>query len=353
MDLLQPQKRSSMILKNVNYGVRLPAGSADGSEIVITADVFNWRPAEADPRFDIRYYFLSGFFQNIIDFLNQDASEILDGTDPIYPQSDQQQDEAFFVCYANGRSVYEVVERSRSLEAGIDYIGICPYLFLVHLMALHNEFVIRRYEMETKQIQDRFDKDDLTRHGNLRQLIHSIQNEAFGGAPVSVGEINKATSRFYEFRYRAFTVFTRNLYDNTFRYDTERDIFTELSKIRGTTSRLARCQSIAEGIDTTMQDLEEDKRYREQNNIRESDQRLQILVFFVGLVSIMQVLFQANDAFDKLTSGAVVDRIVSVISIALLVLTAIGLGFVVRYGRRYWLSQRRRVSRIRKPDDMR
>ncbi|HEX7309327.1 hypothetical protein, partial [Lentzea sp.] len=31
---------------------------------------------------ELAYYFLSGFFQNIIDFLRQDNSEVLDGTDP-------------------------------------------------------------------------------------------------------------------------------------------------------------------------------------------------------------------------------------------------------------------------------
>ncbi len=33
----------------------------------------------------LRYLFLSGFIQNIVDFMNQDASEVLDSTDPVYP----------------------------------------------------------------------------------------------------------------------------------------------------------------------------------------------------------------------------------------------------------------------------
>ncbi|MFC5345273.1 hypothetical protein ACETK8_04245 [Brevundimonas staleyi] len=42
------------------------------------------------------YLFLAGFNQNIIDFMNQDTSEILDSTDPLYPDSSEQTDERFF-----------------------------------------------------------------------------------------------------------------------------------------------------------------------------------------------------------------------------------------------------------------
>src|SRR5262249_1948374 len=91
------------------------------------------------------YYFLSGFFQNIIDFFNQDSSEISDGTDPIYPISAEQAAEAYFFRFANARCLYQVVSESRSLDVGADHIGTCPYIFLVHLTSMHNEFLIRQY----------------------------------------------------------------------------------------------------------------------------------------------------------------------------------------------------------------
>lgn len=298
LSLLQPNERAT-IINNKNYANRLPPDHDRSAEIVITKAAFD-APQKYPGPFDIRHYFLSGFFQNIIDFLNQDASEVLDGIDPIYPVSDAQAEEKFFVCYANGRSLFEVVENSRSLDAGLDYIGICPYLFLVHLMALHNEFVIRRYEKETKEIQDQLESSSLTNFGNMQSLISSIQAEAFRGKPVGVEEINKATSRFYEFRYRAFTIFIRHLYDNTFRYDTERDVFDELLKIRGTTTRQERCKSIVDGLDKTMQDLEEDKRHREQSKIQQSDNRLQYLVVIVGFFSVMQAAFQAVEVYRNL-----------------------------------------------------
>lgn len=49
------------------------------------------------------YLFLAWFNQTIIDWTNQDASEMLDSLDPIYPSSNEQQSEGFFIRYANPR----------------------------------------------------------------------------------------------------------------------------------------------------------------------------------------------------------------------------------------------------------
>ncbi|MFD1046649.1 hypothetical protein ACFQ1S_14355 [Kibdelosporangium lantanae] len=101
---------------------------------------------------DLAYYFLAGFFQNIIDFLRQDIAEVLDGTDPIYPAAGEQEDPGHVIVYASAGSVFEVVAQSRSLSAGREWIGTCPYLFLVHLMTLHNEDLVRRYEQQVRNL---------------------------------------------------------------------------------------------------------------------------------------------------------------------------------------------------------
>jgi hypothetical protein len=92
----------------------------------------------------IDYHFLSGFFQNIIDFMRQDTSEVGDGTDPIYPKSDN--DDTHFLLYANQNSIYEIISKSRSLDFGKEWIGTCPYLFLVHIMTFHNESLVTELE---------------------------------------------------------------------------------------------------------------------------------------------------------------------------------------------------------------
>jgi hypothetical protein len=108
------------------------------------------------------YYFLSGYFQNIIDFLRQDTSEVKDGTDPIYPVTGQGDQTSHFVIYASSTSIFEVVSSSRSLEAAHDYIGTCPYLFLVHIMSFHNEVLVRAFERDVGKLVRAMERRGLT-----------------------------------------------------------------------------------------------------------------------------------------------------------------------------------------------
>src|SRR6185312_15571530 len=86
---------------------------------------------------ELALIFLSGFLHNVIDFFQQDESELADGTDPLHQ-------DAHFLLYATQESVFEVVDKSGSLERAHDYIGTCPYLFLVHVMALQDEALVRQ-----------------------------------------------------------------------------------------------------------------------------------------------------------------------------------------------------------------
>ncbi len=301
--LLQPAARDSIRRQN-GYGAMMPENIAPGDSVIIDVPAIEQTLIAHGGALDVRYYFLAGFFQNIIDFLNQDVSELRDGTDPAYPRTKEQQEEALFVRYANGRSLFQVAATSRSLDVGNNYIGTCPYLFLVHLMALHNEFLIRRYEAEVAALQNRLEDPGLTELGNIGALLGALSTEAPSRPAVPAREIHKATAQFYAFRLKAFTVFKRHLYDNTLRYDTERDLYTELERIRGIGTRIVRCESIVAGLDRTMKDLEDDKRYREQREARHAENRLSKLVGVVGLFSVAQASFQAVDAYRALFEGA-------------------------------------------------
>ena len=290
--LLQDENRSA-IRCNPNYQVHMPDGWENLDNVEITQKDFYRTPATGE--FDIRYFFLSGFFQNIIDFLNQDLPEIRDGTDPIYPLTKEQQEEAYYVRLANGRAIYQVVERSRSLEVGNEFIGTCPYIFLVHLMALHNEFLVRTYELETTEVQDKLSDPGLTKYGDLQALLNRR-----AGQLSKTSELQKVTQLFYAFRYKAFAVYKKHLYLNTLRYDTERDVFEKLQQIRSTEPRLRRCDDIAAGLDRTIQDIEEDRRYQEQQRRAESDRILNFAVFGVALFSAFQVLYVIADKIGEL-----------------------------------------------------
>jgi hypothetical protein len=177
----------------------------------------------------------------------------------------------------------------RSLEAGNDYIGTCAYAFLVHLMALHNEFLVRKYEIETNTLQEQLADEKLTAYGNLDALLKRLE-------PADTRELKKATQLFHAFRYQAFAVYKRHLYSNTFRYDTERDLFEDLQRIRSTRARLDRCDRILTGLDKTIEDIAEDQRYQEQQCLAASDRSLNKAVFVVGAFSALQVFYAILEA---------------------------------------------------------
>lgn len=224
----------------------------------------------------LRYLFLAGFNQNIIDFLNQDASEVLDSTDPIYPENEEQAAEAFFVRYANPRSLTTYVKRSRSLETGNDWIGTCPYAFLIHVMALHNEYVVRAYEDEAQK---------------LVSDVHAADER---------GELREAAEKFYKFRKKQFSDYMRNRYQNVFRYDTEKDAFAAVEKLRGVAKNVAYLEILVDGVEKQTHDLEERlkedakeeaaaAREREETISRRDSNRL---TYLLALLSIGGFMFE-------------------------------------------------------------
>ncbi|MDZ4759529.1 MAG: hypothetical protein SGJ21_00465 [Alphaproteobacteria bacterium] len=220
---------------------------------------------EDDTRPDcLVYLFLSGFNQNIIDFMNQDASEILDSTDPIYPRTEDQSSERFFVRFANARALTSYVRSSRSLEAGNDFIGTCPYAFLIHALAVHNEFLARDYERATHDLI-----------GDVKRL-----NDAH--------KLNDAAERFYEFRIGPFTDFFNDRYDNVFRYDTEADVFGEVEQRRGTERKTRYLEGIVSNLEKQTADLQARIQKRE-------DRAVTYAVAAVGAFGLFQMALQISE----------------------------------------------------------
>ncbi|MEZ5947157.1 MAG: hypothetical protein R3C04_09965 [Hyphomonas sp.] len=147
--------------------------------------------ASADAPEALRYMFLAGFNQNIIDFLNQDSSEVLDSLDPIYPENEAQEAERKFIRYANPRAMITYVQSSRSLETANDYIGTCPYAFLIHILSMHNEFLTREYE------------------DAALQLVTDVRAD-------NASSLRKAAGYFYDFRTGPYEAYYRDRYMNIF-----------------------------------------------------------------------------------------------------------------------------------------
>lgn len=262
-------------------------------------------PAYETGRADcLDYLFLAGFNQNIIDWLNQDTSEILDSIDPIYPTEDVQADERFFVRFANHRGMITYVSGSRSLEIGNDYIGTCPYAFLIHVLALHNEFLARDHEERSaREIEWIDDEVQALRRTRVSQAVRarSLKLET------AINDLKLDSYRKYE----------RHRYLNIFRYDTEAAVFDKLAELRGTDWRglamakaLDTLEEYASDIDRRQADalaaLDEKAKAAEHARIRaqeerqrERDRRLGALIGAVGLISGVGTLFSLADFVEK------------------------------------------------------
>lgn len=262
-------------------GNRLPAAK------VLRAPAFELQRPDC-----LDYLFLSGFNQNIIDFMNQDTSEILDSIDPIYPESDIQSEERFFVRYANHRGMLTYVPRSRSLETGNDYIGTCPYAFLIHVLALHNEFLARGHEARSLARIARIER--LVGHGPrplpalLEELVGRLGMEeplagrtSYDRAEMAINQAKFAEYKEYE-RYR---------YENPFRYDTERAVFSALEELRGTKRKK---EALALAV-ATLEDHASDLQRRQQAAADEAsasrDRMISYLLGGTGVFGAGQMLY--------------------------------------------------------------
>lgn len=223
----------------------------------------------------LQYLFVAGFNQNIIDFMNQDPSEILDSTDPIYPTTEEQAAERKFVRLANPRALITYVEKARSLEAANDYIGTCPYAFMIHVVSMHNEFMTREYEASA------FD------------LIKEV--ETFGNR----GRLKQAAEAFYAFRTGEYAAYYRDRYMNVFRYDTESEVFEKMTQLRGIGRR-------NDYIERLISNMESQTRDREARINKGDENAMNLLLGALGLFGFFQLTFQWSSTLSQ--SGGVVSE---------------------------------------------
>lgn len=235
----------------------------------------------------LEYLFLAGFNQNIIDFMNQDTSEVLDSIDPIYPDSEDQSSDRFFVRYANHRAMITYVPRSRSLETGNDYIGACPYAFLIHALALHNEFLARDHEAMTMARIQRIeailtgrDAPDSEAMQALYKRERLTNDDQFDQAELAINRAKLAKFNEYEqFRHA-----------NPFRYDTERDVFEKLEQLRGISRKTEAMGLAVASLEDHARDLQRQQQNDADRQQRRRDeaaaQRGQVLNIALGMTGI-------------------------------------------------------------------
>lgn len=224
------------------------------------------------------YLFLAGFNQNIIDWTNQEASEVLDSLDPIYPASDEQLEEGFFIRYANPRSLITYVPRSRTLEVGNDHILTCPYAFLIHVLAMNNEYLTRQKEKRA------FD------------VIDWVSGQLRTERATDYAAIEQAINRL---RIDSFEHFDRHRYANPFRYDTERDVFDELERLRGTSRLEIAYKEALHALEEQTKDLERLQARAAANAESKRNLALTLLFGMVGLSGLGQLAFNIVDYLER------------------------------------------------------
>jgi hypothetical protein len=172
------------------------------------------------------------------------------------------------VRFANQRAMLTYVRASRSLESGNDYIGTCPYAFLIHVVSLHNEFLTRDYERAAFSLVERVAA--LNRRGKLR----------------------KAADAFYDFRMRDFADYHRDLYMNVFRYDTERDVFESMEKLRGTDRK-------GTYLGQLIDNLESQTRDREARISKDDESAMNLMLGALGMFGFFQLVFEWAKQFER------------------------------------------------------
>lgn len=256
----------------------------------------------------LRYLFLAGFNQNIIDFLHQDMSEVLDSLAPIYPTEVEDGEKPYFVRYANQRSFISYVTSARSLEIGADYIGTCPYAFLIHLTCLHNEFLA----------------DDYAVKGN--EIVHAIR------ASANRGDFSRAADRFYDFRMKEYFDYHAYRHMNVFRYETEASVFDALEKIRGVARKQAALEHLVDSMERQSQEMEAKQQQKRERNIG-------IGLGAVGFLGLVQVLLQfATTPATSAWGGAL---IIASVTVTAFVMTISSVAFLPAAGRAIMWALRR------------
>lgn len=243
------------------------------------------------------YLFLAGFNQNIIDFMNQDTSEILDSIDPIYPDSSEQSDERFFVRYANHRAMISYVPKSRSLETGNDYIGTCPYAFLIHAMSLHNEFLARGHEAKSMARIERIEWHVAKGQHRMPEALGKPAAALNDSEPLTgADDFDKAEMAINQVKLAEYKDYERFRYANPFRYDTERDVFAKLEELRGTQRKKEALTLAVGSLEDHASDLQRQHQGDADKEAAKRDTQLNILLGGTGIFGAGQMIYWIGES---------------------------------------------------------
>jgi hypothetical protein len=222
--------------------------------------------------------FMSGFSQGVIDFLRQDCSEVDDGSEPLYPAASDAGARKYWILYANESAVIEVVRSSRSVESARTMVATCPYLLLVHLLAIHNEALTL--------VHDPFLRDMI---GDVSKVVVEA-GPRDNAHPASARDLGALVNRFREAHIADLLNIECYFHDNVFRYDTERAFFAAIEGVRGTERRRRRWADVMARLAQTIDEQARALAEVEQSRLNLTAGALAIIGLFSIALSIPQPL---------------------------------------------------------------
>jgi hypothetical protein len=263
-----------------NHSSRVASKSSTAHEATVEPDshpvVYNDVDIQGISAAALALIFLSGFLQNIIDFLEQDELEYNDAIEPLYPEGKMQKD-PHFLLYATEDSIFEIVASSRSMEKGKAHIGICPYLFLVHVTVFHDEFLVRRFEKSVRKLTKKI--------GRKTRKFSSFSNS-------DIGQLEEIVSIFHKGRLKIFGEVERYLHIRTFLYSTEQAFYKAISDYRYIEGRLNHWNELLNELSSTASGGHELARQK-------AERRINRILFYIASFSVFQVLFAISQSISR------------------------------------------------------
>lgn len=273
---------------------------------------------------------LAGLCQNILDFGQQDASEMADSLKPIFDTSEQLE------VFAHSRLLHEFSLHSRSFSKMAGVLGACPYLMLTHLVLVYDERLLSEAEVLLNELV--YGRAAARPAGNASLRVQPLQPLFVllekAGWSASQPFADSLRARLNVFRELEFPYI-----NNIFRYQTEQGIFAAADAMRGLSSRHKRFRDVLEQYENAVRDIHD---YGDVT----SQRRIGLILFGLSLLSLLgfikdvQQIFQLPDTWWQHELLVWSLRAVSVATFLLF------LGIVCRG---LWLIfQRRKRDRVRR-----
>ncbi len=229
---------------------------------------------------DNRIKTLAGIVTNVMDFPQQDVSELRDSLDPVLRSED-------LVMFNHPRFVYEFTAKSRSFDAMKDCLGACPYLLLIHLLVTYNERLLHNAEDQFARLVYGQDGVKNVRVKPLAGLFEMLEGTHL------IKDQETLNDRLTIFRNLELPSIP-----NVFRYYSERLAFEKVGHARGLVSRRERFDALLSRYESSMRDLQALAQLR-------SERLINLILFAIALLAILEPI----KAFDELMGTKLPDSV--------------------------------------------